>query len=177
MNIEGISRSKCDVLQRVLRHNVAAIIQETHAENEEQLDKRGKIPGYDLVGATYHHAYGVATYVRSNIENVHLCSTLSDNNIHEVTVQIGELTIHNIHKPPATSWSTQALPILQHPSVYVGEFNSHHTQWKYRDNDDNGEALVDWAEENNMYLVFDAKDKDSFYSAARRRGYILTSAL
>ena len=76
------------------------------------------------------------------------------------------MTIHNIYKPPATSWSTQALPILQHPSVYVGDFNSHHTQWKYRDNDDNGEALVDWAEENNMYLVFDAKDKDSFYSAA-----------
>ena len=90
LNIEGISRSKCDVLQKVLRPNVAAIIQETHAENEEQLDKRGKIPGYDLVGATYHHAYGVATYVRSNIENVHLCSTSSDNNIHEVTVQIGE---------------------------------------------------------------------------------------
>lgn len=52
LNIEGISRSKCDVLQRVLSHNDIDIvaIQETHAENEKQLDKRGKISGYDLVG-------------------------------------------------------------------------------------------------------------------------------
>lgn len=172
-NIEGISRAKCDVLQKVLSDNDVDVlaIQETHTENEEQLRKRGRIYGYDLVAATYHHAYGVATYVRSNIENVHLISTSSNNNIHEVVIHIGGYTINNTYKPPTASWPPQVLPILQHPSVYVGDFNSHHTQWKYKENDDNGEALVNWADENNMYLVFDAKDRDSFHSARWRRGY------
>lgn len=43
--------------------------------------------------------------------------------------------------------------------------------WKYNKSDENGEALVEWAEEQNTYLVFDAKDRGTFSSAAWRRDY------
>lgn len=173
INIEGISRSKCQVLHQILSQNEIDVvaIQETHAADEEQLSHRGKIPGYHLVGATYHHAYGVATYARTTIENASLCSSFIDNDIHKVTIKIGDVTISNIYKPPATSWPPQVIATAPHPAVYLGDFNSHHTQWKYRDSDENGEKLASWAEANNLYLVFDAKDRGTFKSAAWRQEY------
>ncbi|KAL1129539.1 hypothetical protein AAG570_012484, partial [Ranatra chinensis] len=122
-------------------------IQETHCNTEEQLKRRSKIPDYDLLGATYHHIYGVATYVKSNIDNATLISTLSNNNIHTVVVQIGSITVSNIYKPPDSSWPIAVIPIRPHPAIDVDDFNSHHEQWKYRDCNANGEAVVKWVED------------------------------
>ncbi|VEN49328.1 unnamed protein product, partial [Callosobruchus maculatus] len=105
--------------------------QETHTENETQLSSRGKIPGFDLLGATYDRVYGVATYVRTNIENASLLSTSIKNNIHEVTVKIGNITITNIYKPPAITWPAHVINPYEHPAIYIGDFNSHHEMWKY----------------------------------------------
>lgn len=173
INIEGISYAKCQHLRRILIENHVDVVavQETHAENESQLMSRGKIPGYDLIGATYHKSYGTATYARNDIENVSLGTTSTNNGIHEVTMKIGEITVKNIYKPPATEWPHHVTQPLPHPGIYVGDFNSHHQLWKYRRTDANGEKLMNWAEENNLHLVFDAKDRGSFRSAAWEREY------
>lgn len=173
LNIEGISWAKCQVLEKNLRSNDIDVvaIQETHTENTEQLTKRGTIPGYDLLGAVYHRAYGVATYVRSNVENAQFCSASDSDNIQQVIVKIGDITINNIYKPPGNSWPPNVLTTLPHPAVYVGDFNSHHTQWKYKNNDNNGETLIDWSENNKTYLIFNAKDRGSFKSAAWNQEY------
>ena len=57
------------------------------------------------------------------------------------------------------------------PSSNIHDFNSHHTQWKYLQNDANGNTLVDWYENNNLHLVFDAKDRGTFKSARWRNEY------
>lgn len=173
LNIESISYAKSQYLSKILKKdNIDLVaIQETHCDTEEQLRKRGRIPGYELLGATYHHIYGVATYVRCNIENAILISISSDNDIHTVVAKIGSITVSNIYKPPGTAWPTPLIPTQTHPAVYVGDFNSHHEQWKYRDCDANGEALIKWAEDENLNLVFDAKDLSTFKSAVWRREY------
>lgn len=56
-----------------------------------------------------------------------------------------------------------------HPAFYAGDFNSH--EWGYEANDENGEKLVDWAANNELCLVHDAKDLPTFYSRAHRKGY------
>lgn len=58
LNIESISYSKSQYLSKLLKNdNIDLVaIQVTHCETEEQLRKREKIPGYDLLGATYHMA-------------------------------------------------------------------------------------------------------------------------
>nr|CAI5825299.1 unnamed protein product [Callosobruchus analis] len=127
---------------------------------------RGTIPGYDLIGSTYHRSYGVATYVRQDIENAAIVETSINNNIHEVAIKVGDITIANIYKPPAATWPQQVLRTLPHPAVYIGDFNSHHELWKYHTSDNNGESLVGWAEEKNVEIVFDAKDRNTFRSAA-----------
>lgn len=174
LNVEGLSRAKCEVLSKILReHKIdIATIQETHVGNETDLKSRGKLPGYEILGATYHHIYGCLTYIRSNIENARLVSTnISNNNIHTITVKIEELTVANIYKPPLAQWLPEVLPQLPHPAIYVGDFNSHHTMWKYKSNDHNGETLMEWADQNNLSLIFDAKDRGTFRSAAWNREY------
>lgn len=145
------------------------VLQETHAADEKQLDARGKIPGYELLGATFHHAYGNATYVRTSIENAYHISSSTHNDIHSVVSNIGDIVVTNIYKPPNTPWPSQVADPRPHPAIYIGDFNSHHEEWKYRTNDENGEKLVDWSESNNLFLVFNAKDPGTFRSAAWRR--------
>lgn len=173
LNIEGISRSKSEYLTRVLEeHKIdVVLIQETHAGSFEDLCRRCKLNGYALAGATYHNSYGTATYARKDIENVRLIEESNQNNIFVVTIQISGTVVSNIYKPPTTPWPDHVIPKYQHPCTYLGDFNSHHTRWKYRDNDSNGETLLRWAESNNTYLVFDAKDNDTFFSGRWKQGY------
>lgn len=173
INIEGISYAKSQYISKLLKDDDIDIvaIQETHCESEQELQKRGKIPGYELLGATYHRAYGAATYVKSNIENASVVSISTENDIQIVTTKIGSITISNVYKPPTRTWPTHVLKTYPHPAVYLGDFNSHHEQWKYRQNDVNGEELVRWTEDEHLHLIFDAKDKGTFRSAAWNREY------
>jgi exonuclease III len=53
INIEGISISKSEYLARHMDDEDIDMftVQETHAESEENLRRRGTIPGYALIGA------------------------------------------------------------------------------------------------------------------------------
>lgn len=86
-------------------------------------------------------------------------------------MKVGEITITNIYKPPSVNWPQHVLQPLSHPAVFVGDFNSHHEIWKYHKTDHNGEVLMDWAEDNNVHLIFDSKDRNTFKSAAWSREY------
>jgi len=68
LNVEGLSKSKADVLSRILDDEKIDIlaIQETHTLDQDQLMKRGSISGYSIAGATYHSKYGTATYVKND---------------------------------------------------------------------------------------------------------------
>ncbi|KAL1115382.1 hypothetical protein AAG570_007412 [Ranatra chinensis] len=111
LNIESISYSKSQYLSKLLKQdNIDLVaIQETHCNTEEQLNQRGKIPGYDPLGATYHHIYGVATSMKSNIDNATLVSTSSNNDIHTDVVQIGSITVFNIYIPPGWPLNSEEL--------------------------------------------------------------------
>lgn len=173
LNIEGFSKSKSEYLSRILLElNIdVAVIQETHCTDEANLLARGKLIGYNLIAAQYHHAYGTATYVKNSIDNAEFIEASERNNIFTTTIDIGGLKISNIYKPPSVSWPADVLPVLDHPGLYVGDFNSHHNLWGYQSNDENGIQLNDWCESNNMFLVFDAKDKGTFHSGRWQRDY------
>jgi len=60
---------------------------------------------------------------------------------------------------------------IQHPSVVMGDFNSHHTTWGYNDSDKNGEDLTQWSEAEDLTLIYDAKSRGTFHSARWNRDY------
>ena len=171
-NVEGLSKSKSECLSNLLIKNKVDVLalQETHVEDIED-SARGSINGYRLVDAIGHRAYGVATYVRQDIDHVSVTHKNSDGDIFILAVKVSDTTIGNIYKPPNIQWPDTVLPPQEQPVLYVGDFNSHHSQWGYSSDDNNGIRLVTWAESNNLNLVFDAKDASTFYSARWRRGY------
>ena len=77
----------------------------------------------------------------------------------------------NIYKPPGVEWPTPAPPILPHPAVYTGDFNSHSTEWGYRVSDKAGDQLSQWANDNSLHLLYDPTQKDTFHSARWKKDY------
>ena len=77
----------------------------------------------------------------------------------------------NIFKPPGVEWPTPALPILPHPAIYTGDFNSHSTEWGYRVSDKAGDQLSQWANDNSLHLLYDPKQKGTFHSARWKKDY------
>lgn len=171
-NAEGLSKPKCECLSKVLLQNNVDILalQETHIEDPTN-SARGNIPGYRLVDAIGHRVYGVSTYVRQDIDEVTVTHKSCDDDIFVLAVKVSDTTIVNIYKPPNIQWADTVLPAFEHPVLFVGDFNSHHSQWGYSEDDENGKKLTSWAEINNYALIFDAKDKSTFFSARWRRGY------
>lgn len=141
-----------------------ALLQETHTENEQQFKIRGDIHGYVLMSAVHHPKYGIATYVRSDFRDISTIQSWVTTNIFISTIKASNNYI-NIYKPPNVNWPPHVLPTSPHPAIYAGDFNSHHTAWKYDISDNNGTDLMDWIELNNLHLIFNPKDIGTFHSA------------
>jgi hypothetical protein len=124
------------------------------------------------VAALHRRTYGTAIYVKQDIKDVEIINShITDDNIHITSIKVASLHIVNIYKPPGSTWSGSRLPILNHPCLYIGDFNSHHQDWGYEQNDANGDFLHDWITNNNLSLLFDAKDRGTFVSAKWRKEY------
>ena len=59
------------------------------------------------------------------------------------------------------------------PQIVIGYFNSHNTMWGYDATDNNGVAVVKWAESNSLTLIHDAKLHTSFNSERWTKCYNL----
>lgn len=170
INVEGMSRAKAEYISKLSADedlNVV-LVQETHTSSREDLELRGVIPGFDMVVAEHSRSHGIATYVRDGTEGVNVLQSSSSDNIYTSITRIGTLSITNVYKAPAAQWPDTVLPIQPHPAVYTGDFNSHHSEWGYRDDDENGEKLVSWASINELQLVHDSKDRCTFFSRAHQ---------
>jgi hypothetical protein len=123
------------------------------------------------VAAVHSDVYGVATYARSDLDDITVlnCSTL--NNISSITIELSKIKITNIYKPPNEIWPTPPLPCYEHPAIYVGDFNSHHESWGYDRADQNGDIINEWAQLNAIDLLYCAKGKGTFHSARWRKDY------
>ena len=92
-------------------------------------------------------------------------------NSYITAVEVSGITVVNIYKPPGVEWPTPALPLLPHPTVYTGDFNSHSTEWGYRVSDKAGDQLSQWTNDNNLHLLYDPKQKGTFHSARWKKDY------
>lgn len=172
LNVEGISKAKCDYLHKLLqKENIdVLVLQETHVPNAEKDIYR--IPGFTNISSCYHPRYGLAIYTRSGLQDTTLLPTITlDNHTDMTAIQVNDLKILNIYKPPNTEWDFSNVPNYSHPAIYLGDFNSHHTSWGYHTDDIAGEQLTTWASSNELYLLHNPKDKATFWSARWNRGY------
>jgi len=96
-----------------------------------------------LASATYRKKYGSATFIRNSICNWEHISTSDVNNVSLIKIKIEGIYIINIYKPPGVNWLNPTLSPVQHPTVIIGDFNSHHQHWGYNNSDLNGESILE----------------------------------
>lgn len=173
LNIEGISKSKGECASKIAReHSIDVIaLQETHTLTDDDISNRGLIDGYRIVAHVPSRVYGIATYVRNAINDYSVVSESNVNDISTIVLEISGVTVVNVYKPPNVSWMNNQIIVQPGPAVYVGDFNSHHTSWGYSTDDHNGELLCNWADSNQLHLIYDAKDRGTFRSARWRLDY------
>lgn len=172
-NIEGISKDKSAIVAELAKLNGIDVIalQETHLKDDKDLKTRGIIPGFDVIESLYSNVHGISTYVKTDISNVTLKMSYSTNVYSIITIEIDNILISNVYKPPNLIWSSPPLPIFDKPTIYVGDFNSHSDIWGYDDNDINGDTLNDWINANNFSLIYSHQDKKTFLSARWKKEY------
>ena len=160
-SIEGLSAAKRAVISRIAQeHNVDVLcLQETPVLATNNIAESYKTYGYDLIIATPSVVFGRATYERSDTADVFSISSSDFSD----AVQVGGFKIVNVYKLPSAHWNESVLLIFSHPVMYVGDFNSHHTKWGYTEPDTDGEALYEWATNNNLTLTHDSKKRGTFY--------------
>ena len=65
LNVEGLTRPKCKVIQKIAMKNSIAdiLLQEAHATNDDKI----KVYSYSLIGLINHPNHGIATLVRNDL--------------------------------------------------------------------------------------------------------------
>ena len=98
-----------------------------------------------------------ATLVRNDLTATLVHSSKKDREMQWLTIIINnDISTVNIY---------ELLPLYQHAAIYSGDFNYHHTFWKYSPNNPYGEALHDWTRATDLKLLFNQKQTKSFHSA------------
>lgn len=166
LNIEGCSQEKAIILNQILKNIDPEVIclQETHTVNDQDLFKRCLLSGYDVIDAVHDRRFGIAIYVKSTIQDCEFICNENLNNVACQCIRVCGVHVVNVYKPPSSNWSDSNIPIFSHPSIYIGDFNSHNQLWGYNTNDVNGNTLLEWMQLNNLELIYNAKEKGTFYS-------------
>lgn len=103
-----------------------------------------------------HNKHGLTTYIDQN-KMSSLDAVSVERNKHSCGILISILTIYNVYKPPLCNWIPTTLPVCQHPSIYIGDFNFRNTEWGYTDENKDEVLLSIWATINRSKLIYDAK--------------------
>lgn len=78
-----------------------------------------------------------------------------------------------MYKPPNADFTFEKPINFENcdTKIVLGDFNSHNTTWGYLENDQNGENVETWAENEGLSLIHDPKLPPSFNSGRWRKGY------
>ena len=166
LNIEGLTASKMSVLHHLALQCEALVIllQETHCTSVERLD----LPSYHLAGFSLSRKHGLATFVHERLKWILIDQSPPTSEIEWVCVDVDNYKIVNVYKPPPTRMQASDLPAFPHPCLYAGDFNCHHVDWGYNNNNPDGECLAGWASANNFTHIAPRRPPVSTLAAGKQ---------
>ena len=156
-NIEGLSAVKASMLSYLCKEQNChcLCLQETFRGEE---NARPRILGMTLVAECPHDKYGSVIFIRDNLKMKSISVTAA-NHVVVITTELPDLVVHSVYKPPIDQF---VLPDcnrrFQQPQGYDAT-------------DNNGVAVVQWAESNSLTLIHDVKQHKSFNSERWKKGY------
>ena len=135
-----------------------ALLQETHLLVSKSL----YLAGFYLATHQPSATHGIAIFVRhSSPATITSESTPSSVYVSQWhTIETSGISITNVYCPPPAPFSVHTLPLP--PACYTVfvavDFNCHHTSWGYSAGEENGEALLTWAESSDLQLLYDPRE-------------------
>ena len=108
-----------------------------------------------------HAKYGIAIFARTRLL-ISRTAKYEHNDIEILSIELTNLTITAIYKPPNTPFDSTNLQINKKLNVIIGGFNSQHQDWGYAKTNDDGKAVESWAENQKVNLIHDLKFPVSF---------------
>ena len=168
LNVEGLTSAKMNIIEQLAVTNKAIVIllQETHQKCDEKL----VLPNYLLAGYIRSQQHGLATFIRQDIDWSLEAQSPPDSPTEWLAVKVLGVNIINVYKPPPVRLTNSSLPSYAAPCLYAGDFNCQHTDWGYSRCSNDGNCLAEWASTNNLTLLFNPKEPDSFSSARWNTG-------
>lgn len=169
INIEGFSSAKKIIIEKICHDQNCHVLclQETHRGPD---NNRPLISDMKMAIESPHRQYGSAIFVRSDIPINSTSSSCTDN-IELLHVTLQDVTITSVYKPPTERFAYTDNHIHSDAWVIIGDFNSHSTNWGYSENDENGDLVEAWADNNQLSLIHDPKLPSSFNSGRWKRGF------
>lgn len=149
-NIEGFTSTKWEVLEIILSEQklpTVILLQKTHIEQPSRM-KLSDIP-------SKHR--GLAIIVKEGVSYNIYATSQPGAEIEWRVIQVDRTNSVNVYKPPATTWMTHrnyTTPCYPGPMINAGDFNSHHYEWGYKENCQDGEKLVGWSHLYGLALFF-----------------------
>ena len=169
LNIEGLSAAKDLIAKMCFKHkcSVLCLQETTHRGSQSHWPK---VNGMTCVAELPHNKYGSAIFAKeeTTVESIH---TDDQNNIETLFVDLGSIVITSVYKPPATPFKLSPLLQPHKNRIVIGDFNSHNIQWGYNSTNEDGSAVEQWSDSNQLSLVHDAKHPPSLNSARWKAGY------
>ena len=100
-----------------------------------------------------------------------LIHTDDQNNIETFSVDLGSTVITSVYKPPASPFKFPP-PLQPHKNrMVIGNFNSYNIQWGHNTTNEDGNAVEQWSDSNQLSLVHDAKHPPSVNNARWKAEY------
>lgn len=162
LNVEGLTNSKLNIIEQLAYKNKATVIllQETHCPTTEKL----VLPDYTLAAYITSKQHGLATFIKQDTEWSLEAQSPPDSEIEWLAVKVQDTTIINVYRPPTVRLTDTSLPSFDAPCLYAGDFSCQHSDWGYSRCTNDGECLNNWASANDLTLLYDPKEPDSFRS-------------
>lgn len=94
LNVEGLTRAKCEVIAEIARKHAIWVIllEETHS----RIDNNINIFGFYLIAAIHDRHHGLATLTKDGIPSS-LLALFQDSDLQWIAIKIDELTIVNVY--------------------------------------------------------------------------------
>ena len=156
-NVRNWGIHKNNLSNYYLKHNPDIISINSHGLNTDK-DQFLKIFSYsNLTSGTGLHA-GTALLCKTNLKHAHFTPNMDNNSLYSIIhTDLGKILIFSLYRPPRIN----ALPLIDIknalnlglPTLILGDFNIHHTNFGHNRSDNLGKIFNNFALRNNLHFL------------------------
>ncbi|GFS21025.1 RNA-directed DNA polymerase from mobile element jockey-like [Elysia marginata] len=109
-------------------------------------------PSLDTQWSTDRTIHNMVWPPMQEAQVVDLSGSTKSNGMQRSCIKIGDTEVHNIYKPSTLNWDSPPVQVFHHPAIMMEDFNSHHTECGYLDNNKAGHDMIQ-GHSNQMQLL------------------------